>query len=122
MVGYSGPNRAGKSTTIEMLTGTLVPASGEVISDRFSPWSNGSRYANTIGAAFGHRGSGSFRLLKEIYGVSDSDYAARMKEFDQVLELGRYLRTPVRKLSLGERMRCDVAAALIHNPPLVFRA
>jgi len=62
----------------------------------------------------------SFRLLKEIYGVSDADYAARMKEFDQVLELGRFLHTPVRKLSLGERMRCDVAAALIHNPPLVF--
>ena len=128
MVGYIGPNGAGKSTTIKMLTGILVPASGQVISNGFSPWRDRSRYANTIGAVFGQRTQlwwdiavvESFRLLKEIYGVSDSDYAARMKEFDQVLELGRYLRTPVRKLSLGERMRCDVAAALIHNPPLVF--
>jgi ABC-2 type transport system ATP-binding protein len=128
MVGYIGPNGAGKSTTIKMLTGILVPTSGEVISNGFSPWRDRSRYANTIGAVFGQRTQlwwdiavvESFRLLKEIYGVSDSDYAARMKEFDEVLELGRYLRTPVRKLSLGERMRCDVAAALIHNPPLVF--
>jgi ABC-2 type transport system ATP-binding protein len=62
----------------------------------------------------------SFRLLKKIYAVSDSDYAARMREFDDVLEIGRYLHTPVRKLSLGERMRCDMAAALLHNPPLLF--
>jgi ABC-2 type transport system ATP-binding protein len=128
MVGYIGPNGAGKSTTIKMLTGILVPSSGTVVSNAFSPWHDRSRYANTIGAVFGQRTQlwwdiavvESFRLLKEIYGVSDSDYAARMKEFDEVLELGKYLHTPVRKLSLGERMRCDVAAALIHNPPLVF--
>jgi len=128
MVGYIGPNGAGKSTTIKMLTGILVPASGSIVSNGFSPWKDRAKYANTLGAVFGQRTQlwwdiavvESFRLLKEIYGVSDADYAARMKEFDQVLELGRFLHTPVRKLSLGERMRCDVAAALIHNPPLVF--
>lgn len=128
MVGYIGPNGAGKSTTIKMLTGILMPTSGLVIANGFRPFEERSRYTRTIGVVFGQRTQlwwdiaviESFRLLKKIYDVSDADYEARMKQFDEVLELKRYLNTPVRKLSLGERMRCDVAAALIHNPPLLF--
>ncbi|MCS7023218.1 MAG: ATP-binding cassette domain-containing protein [Bryobacteraceae bacterium] len=128
MVGYIGPNGAGKSTTIKMLTGILMPTSGRVISNGFRPFEERSRYTKTIGVVFGQRTQlwwdiaviESFRLLKKIYDVSDADYEARMKQFDEVLELKRYLNTPVRKLSLGERMRCDVAASLIHNPPLLF--
>jgi ABC-2 type transport system ATP-binding protein len=128
MVGYIGPNGAGKSTTIKMLTGILVPTGGRVFSNGFVPWKERTRYTRTIGVVFGQRTQlwwdiavvESFQLLKKIYGVPESDYRARMKYFDDILELGRYLHTPVRKLSLGERMRCDVAAALLHNPPLVF--
>ncbi len=128
MVGYIGPNGAGKSTTIKMLTGILVPTSGKVVANGFVPRAERAKYARTIGVVFGQRTQlwwdiavvESFRLLKRIYGVSDADYEARMKRFDEVLELGRYLHTPVRKLSLGERMRCDMAAALLHNPPLLF--
>ncbi|MBI3209008.1 MAG: ATP-binding cassette domain-containing protein [Candidatus Solibacter usitatus] len=128
MVGYIGPNGAGKSTTVKMLTGILMPTGGEIRSNGFHPFEQRTTYTRTIGVVFGQRTqlwwdiavAESFRLLKSIYGVTDSDYDARMKRFDEVLEIGRYLRTPVRKLSLGERMRCDVAAALLHNPPILF--
>ena len=128
MVGYIGPNGAGKSTTVKMLTGILVPTAGTVSANGFVPWRDRSRYTSTIGVVFGQRTQlwwdiavvESFQLLKKIYKVSEADYKARMKHFDEILELGRYLHTPVRKLSLGERMRCDIAAALLHNPPLVF--
>ncbi|MFN3323059.1 MAG: ATP-binding cassette domain-containing protein [Bryobacteraceae bacterium] len=128
MVGYIGPNGAGKSTTIKMLTGILVPSTGFIQANGYVPWKQRTAYAKTIGVVFGQRTqlwwdiavAESFHLLRKIYGVSDSDFRARMKKFDEVLELGRYLHTPVRKLSLGERMRCDVAAALLHNPPLLF--
>ena len=128
MVGYIGPNGAGKSTTIKMLTGILEPTAGDVVANGFVPWRERTRYVHTIGVVFGQRTQlwwdiavvESFKLLKKIYAVSDSDYAARMKKFDEILELGRFLHQPVRKLSLGERMRCDVAAALLHNPPLLF--
>lgn len=128
MVGYIGPNGAGKSTTIKMLTGILMPSSGSVVSNGFQPFKDRTRYTRTIGVVFGQRTQlwwdiavvESLRLLKSIYEVSDADYEKRMKRFDEVLEIGRYLHTPVRKLSLGERMRCDVAAALIHNPKLLF--
>jgi ABC-2 type transport system ATP-binding protein len=128
MVGYIGPNGAGKSTTIKMLTGILMPTAGTIVSNGFRPFADRTRYTRTIGVVFGQRTQlwwdiavvESLRLLKNIYGVSNSDYTARLKEFDEVLEIGRYLSTPVRKLSLGERMRCDVAAALMHNPPILF--
>jgi ABC-2 type transport system ATP-binding protein len=128
MVGYIGPNGAGKSTTIKMLTGILMPTGGSIRANGFVPFRERSRYARTIGAVFGQRTQlwwdiavvESFRLLKRIYNVSDADYEARMRRFDEVLEIERYLHTPVRKLSLGERMRCDVAASLLHNPPLLF--
>lgn len=128
MVGYIGPNGAGKSTSVKMLTGILTPTSGRAEVNGFDPYRQRMAYTRTIGAVFGQRTQlwwdiavvESFRLLKQIYNVSDSDYESRMKRFDEILELGRYLHQPVRKLSLGERMRCDMAAALIHNPPLVF--
>lgn len=128
MVGYIGPNGAGKSTSVKMLTGILTPSSGEVIANGFIPYKHRRAYAATIGAVFGQRTqlwwdipvTESFRLLKEIYSVSDSDYATRLKQFDDILGLNDYMSKPVRKLSLGERMRCDMAAALLHNPPLLF--
>ena len=128
MVGYIGPNGAGKSTSVKMLTGILVPSSGKVIANGFEPYRQRVAFTRTVGVVFGQRTQlwwdiavvESFRLLKEIYGVSDADYRARMARFDEILELKRYLRQPVRKLSLGERMRCDMAAALLHNPPLLY--
>jgi ABC-2 type transport system ATP-binding protein len=128
MVGYIGPNGAGKSTSIKMLTGILVPTSGLVRCNGFQPWRQRQQYTHSIGAVFGQRTQlwwdiapvESFRLLQRIYGVSPSDYEQRMRQFDQLLELGRFMHSPVRKLSLGERMRCDIAASLLHNPPLLF--
>ncbi len=127
-VGYIGPNGAGKSTSVKMLTGILVPTSGSVAANGFTPYKERMAYTRTIGAVFGQRTQlwwdiavvESFRLLKKIYDVSDRDYEARMARFDEILEIKRYLHQPVRKLSLGERMRCDLAAALLHNPPLLF--
>src|ERR1700732_1871429 len=128
MVGYIGPNGAGKSTTIKMLTGIVVPTSGEILSNGFVPWKQRAAYVKTIGVVFGQRTQlwwdiaaiESFKLLRRIYDVSQRDYDARMERFDEILRLRDYLHTPVRKLSLGERMRCDLAAALLHNPPLLF--
>src|SRR6202047_3553924 len=128
MVGYIGPNGAGKSTTIKMLTGIVVPTSGEILSNGFVPWKQRAAYVKTIGVVFGQRTQlwwdiaviESFKLLRRIYDVSQRDFDARMERFDEILGLRDYLHTPVRKLSLGERMRCDLAAALLHNPPLLF--
>jgi ABC-2 type transport system ATP-binding protein len=128
MVGYIGANGAGKSTTIKMLTGILTPTSGEILCNGFVPWRDRTRYVATIGVVFGQRTQlwwdiavvESFKLLKQIYGLSDAAYRERMALFDRVLGLSAYLHQPVRKLSLGERMRCDLAASLLHRPPLLF--
>ena len=128
MVGYIGPNGAGKSTSINMLTGILVPTSGECLVNGFVPYRQRRQYVKTIGVVFGQRTQlwwdiaviESFKLLRRIYDVSQRDFDARMEMFNQILGLQDYLHTPVRKLSLGERMRCDLAAALLHNPPLLF--
>jgi ABC-2 type transport system ATP-binding protein len=128
MVGYIGPNGAGKSTTIKMLTGILVPTSGEISSNGFVPWRQRAAYVKTIGVVFGQRTQlwwdiaaiESFKLLRRIYDVSKRDFDERMELFNQVLGLTELLHVPVRKLSLGQRMRCDLAAALLHNPPILF--
>jgi ABC-2 type transport system ATP-binding protein len=128
MVGYIGANGAGKSTTIKMLTGILVPTGGLVVSYGHVPYRERRRYTQHLGVVFGQRTQlwwdiaviESFKLLKEIYGVSEADYRRRLDKFAEILNVKEYLHTPVRKLSLGERMRCDLAASLLHNPPLLF--
>jgi len=128
MVGYIGANGAGKSTTIKMLTGILVPTSGRVLAHGYVPYRDRRRYTKHIGVVFGQRTQlwwdiavvESFKLLKEIYEIPEADYRRRLEMFSEILSLGDYLHTPVRKLSLGERMRCDLAASLLHNPPLLF--
>lgn len=128
MVGYIGPNGAGKSTTIKMLTGILVPTSGHLQVNGMVPFRDRKRYTKRIGVVFGQRTQlwwdiaviESFKLLREIYEVPQADYVRRLGVFDEILGLKHYLHTPVRKLSLGERMRCDLAASLLHNPPLLF--
>lgn len=128
MVGYIGPNGAGKSTSIKMLTGILVPSSGEIRVNGFVPYRHRRQYVKTIGVVFGQRTQlwwdiaviESFKLLRRIYDLPQRDFEARMERFNEILSIHDYLHTPVRKLSLGERMRCDLAAALLHNPPLLF--
>ncbi|MCL6617896.1 MAG: ATP-binding cassette domain-containing protein, partial [Anoxybacillus ayderensis] len=128
MVGYIGENGAGKSTTIKMLTGILTPTSGRVVVNGMNPHKERERFVQTIGVVFGQRSQlwwdiavqESFRLLKKVYRVSDQDYNEHMDHVIETLDIGPLLDKPVRKLSLGQRMRCELAAALIHNPPLLF--
>ena len=128
MVGYIGANGAGKSTTIKVLTGILVPTGGRVVANGYVPYRDRRHYTKHIGVVFGQRTQlwwdiavvESFKLLKELYEVSEGDYKKRLGLFSEILNLKEYLNTPVRKLSLGERMRCDLAASLLHNPPLLF--
>ncbi|MBU9710193.1 ABC transporter ATP-binding protein [Evansella tamaricis] len=128
MVGYIGENGAGKSTTIKMLTGILTPTAGNVTVNGMNPHKEREKFVRTIGVVFGQRSQlwwdiavqESFRLLKKVYKVSDEEYETHMKEVIRTLEIEPLLDKPVRKLSLGQRMRCELAAALIHNPPLLF--
>jgi ABC-2 type transport system ATP-binding protein len=128
MVGYIGENGAGKSTTIKMLTGILTPTSGKVVVNGMNPHKEREKFVQTIGVVFGQRSQlwwdiavqESFRLLKKVYRVSDRDYKEHMEHVIETLDIGPLLDKPVRKLSLGQRMRCELAAALIHNPPLLF--
>jgi ABC-2 type transport system ATP-binding protein len=128
MVGYIGPNGAGKSTTIKMISGILVPSSGEIRVNGFVPYRQRRQYVKTIGVVFGQRTQlwwdiaviESFKLLRRIYDVPQRLFDERMARFNELLSINDYLHTPVRKLSLGERMRCDLAAAMLHNPPLLF--
>ncbi|WP_134699855.1 ATP-binding cassette domain-containing protein [Ammoniphilus sp. YIM 78166] len=128
MVGYIGENGAGKSTTIKMLTGILQPTSGFIRVNGMDPHKQREEFVRTIGVVFGQRSQlwwdiavqESFRLLKKVYRVSDEDYKRHMGEVIERLDIGELLSRPVRKLSLGQRMRCELAAALIHNPPLLF--
>ncbi len=128
LVGYIGPNGAGKSTTVKVLSGILVPDSGRVtVMDR-TPWIDRIEYVRRIGVVFGQRTQlwwdlpvlESFDLLRDIYAVPQKDYAATRDELIEMLGLGTLLDTAVRQLSLGQRMRCDLAAALLHRPELLF--
>ena len=127
IVGYIGANGAGKSTTIKMMTGILTPSSGRIIVDGVIPYENREKNAKNIGVVFGQKTqlwwdlpvSETFPLLKDIYGVSDEDYEERMNYFKEILGLDEFFLSPVRTLSLGQRMRADLAAALIHNPKII---
>jgi ABC-2 type transport system ATP-binding protein len=128
LVGYIGPNGAGKSTTIKMLTGLLVPSSGSLMVNNQVPWKDRKDYVKHIGAVFGQRTtlwwdlplSDSFDLLKHIYEIPDEVYKNNLGLFREILELDAFINNPVRSLSLGQRMRADLCAALLHNPKLVF--
>jgi ABC-2 type transport system ATP-binding protein len=128
LVGYIGPNGAGKSTTIKMLTGILVPTSGEVRVAGLVPWKRRKENARNIGVVFGQRSQlywdlplvESFELLRAIYGVPEPEYRRNLREFVEILEMESFMRTPVRQLSLGQRMRGDFAAALLHSPRIVY--
>lgn len=128
IVGYIGSNGAGKSTTIKMMTGILVPTSGICKVNGIDPNKDRKENAQNIGVVFGQRTqlwwdlplSESFTILKEIYAVSEEDYQERMNFLNQVLNLEDFIHSPVRTLSLGQRMRADLAAALIHNPKILY--
>ncbi len=128
LVGYIGPNGAGKSTTIKMLTGILVPTSGDVRVNGLVPYAERKKNARNIGVVFGQRSQlywdlplvESFELLRAIYSISQAMYRRNMAEFTELLEMGDFLNTPVRQLSLGQRMRGDFAAAMLHDPRIVF--
>ena len=128
LVGYIGPNGAGKSTTIKMLTGLLVPTTGDILVDGQIPWKERKDYVKKIGAVFGQRStlwwdlpiSDSFSLLKHIYEIPEETHSANLNLFREILELDPFMEVPVRALSLGQRMRADLCAAFLHNPKLVF--
>jgi ABC-2 type transport system ATP-binding protein len=128
MVGYIGPNGAGKSTTIKMLTGILVPTSGELQVGGIVPYKERQKNARQIGVVFGQRTQlwwdlpviESFELLKQVYGISDVQYRRNMDTFTDILDLDEFYQTPVRQLSLGQRMRADIAASLLHDPAILF--
>ncbi|HZO95307.1 MAG TPA: ATP-binding cassette domain-containing protein [Candidatus Baltobacteraceae bacterium] len=128
LVGYIGPNGAGKSTTIKMLTGILVPSGGTLRVAGLVPYERRMDNAANIGAVFGQRSQlywdlplrESFELLRAIYDVPRERFERTMKRFAEMLDLEDFLGTPVRQLSLGERMRGDFAAAMLHDPPIVY--
>lgn len=128
IVGYIGSNGAGKSTTIKMMTGILVPTKGTCRVNGIEPYKNRKKNAKNIGVVFGQRTqlwwdlplSESFTILKEIYDVSDEAYRERMEFLNRVLGLDEFFSQPVRNLSLGQRMRADLGAALLHNPPVLY--
>lgn len=128
ILGFIGPNGAGKSTAIKMLTGILTPTSGEIVINGQVPYKNRKKYVKEIGVVFGQRTqlwwdlplSETFTVLKEIYQIDDSAFRKRMDFLNQVLELQSFITSPVRTLSLGQRMRADIAASMIHNPKVLF--
>ena len=127
LVGYIGENGAGKSTTIKMLTGLLTPTSGEVVVDDLVPNKNRIENNKKIGAVFGQKTQlwwdlpviESFRLIKKMYKIPDGEYRKNLKKFCEILELDDLLEKQVKNLSLGQKMRCEIAATFLHNPKIV---
>ena len=127
-VGYVGPNGAGKSTTIKMLTGILVPTSGQILVDGRVPSQNRRENARILGAVFGQRSQlwwdlpvlDSFELHQHVYNIADDDYRRTLGFCREVLQLDSFIQSPVRQLSLGQRMRAEMAMALLHEPKILF--
>jgi ABC-2 type transport system ATP-binding protein len=128
IVGYIGPNGAGKSTTIKIMSGILVPDSGECTILGYTPWKERQKYVENIGVVFGQRTQlwwdvpiiDSFELLKDIYKVSDRTYQETLEMLVESMSLKEFLYTPLRQVSLGQRMRAEIAASLLHNPKILF--
>ncbi|WP_173472142.1 ABC transporter ATP-binding protein [Eubacterium ruminantium] len=128
MVGFVGPNGAGKSTTIKMLSGILYPDSGSISVDGVIPYKQRKEYVGRIGVVFGQKSQlqwdlpviDSFELLKAIYSVPNDVYKKNLDRYTELLDMSKFLKQPVRQLSLGQRMRADIAAALLHSPEIVF--
>lgn len=128
IVGYIGPNGAGKSTTIKIMSGILVPSSGKCQILGLTPWKSRIKHVQNIGVVFGQRTQlwwdvpvlDSFNLLKDIYKMSATSYKRSLDELVSTLSLESLLHVPVRQLSLGQRMRCEIAAALLHEPKILF--
>ena len=128
MAGFIGPNGAGKSTTIKMLSGILYPDSGEINVDGYIPYKQRKSYVGRIGVVFGQKSQlqwdlpviDSFELLKAIYSVPDDVYKKNLARFTEMLDMSEFIDRPVRQLSLGQKMRADIVAALIHSPEIVF--
>lgn len=128
ILGFIGPNGAGKSTAIKMLTGILTPSSGEIVINGQVPYKNRKKYVKEIGVVFGQRTqlwwdlplTETFTVLKEIYQIEDKAFKERMDFLNNVLDLEPFISSPVRTLSLGQRMRADIAASMIHNPKVLF--
>lgn len=128
IVGYLGPNGAGKSTTIKMMTGVLEPTSGEILVGGNIPYQNRTKNAQEIGVVFGQRSQlwwalplvESFKLLKDIYQISDSDYDSMLTLYQSIVDIEPLLHKPVRQMSLGQRTLSDILAAFLHNPKIVF--
>jgi ABC-2 type transport system ATP-binding protein len=128
MVGYIGPNGAGKSTTIKIMSGILNPDKGQCIINGRTPWKDRVNHVRDIGVVFGQRSQlwwdvpvvDSFSLIKDIYKVSENQYKKNINELTELLNIGDIIKTPTRQLSLGQRMRCEIAASLIHDPKILF--
>lgn len=128
IVGYIGPNGAGKSTTIKIISGILVPDSGKCSILGNTPWKDRVKHVKNIGVVFGQRSQlwwdvpvlDSYNLLKDIYKIPEKDFKDNLELLTSTLDLSTLLTTPVRQLSLGQRMRCEIGASLLHNPKILF--
>ena len=128
IIGYIGPNGAGKSTTIKIMSGILVPTSGTCTILGRTPWDNRIEHVKNIGVVFGQRSQlmwdipviDSFELMRDIYRVPEQQFKKNLDELVEVFNLSEFTDTPVRQLSLGQRMRCEIAASLLHNPEILF--
>lgn len=128
MVGYIGPNGAGKSSTIKIMSGVMSPDSGECIINGRIPWKERTAHVQQIGVVFGQRSqlwwdvpvADSFQLIRDIYRVPEAEYRKTEKNLIELLDIGEIVKTPARQLSLGQRMRCEIAASLLHQPRILF--
>ena len=128
MVGFIGPNGAGKSSTIKMLSGILCPDSGSITVNGFVPYKQRKSYVGKIGVVFGQKSQlqwdlpviDSFELLRAIYRIPEDKYKKNLERFTEMLDMKSFINQPVRQLSLGQRMRSDIVASLLHSPEIVF--